>query len=289
MSSARTLHSSSTSTSSRLISDIMKRLLSLYLAIVFFSSVCVFAQTDQQRVNDALATIWARQLESRFKDSPEARRAYFDGLARALRLDSSNPRELGLKDGLSLRDSFLKMRELGLPLDENTLINAMKAFLLEGKSPSLSNAEAQLVLESFVADKNGQKTLDAAKEAAWVAEKAKLPDAKTLECGVVIVTLTEGGGATPSDADTARVRYSGRLSDGKVFDSTGDETIDIPLNRVIKGFAEGLKNMKTGGKYSIFIPPHLAYGETGAGGGTIPGNAALEFEITLVDVIIGKK
>ena len=267
----------------------MKRLIIICLVAMIGASASVFAQTEEKKVNDALATIWARQLDSKYKDSPEARKAYFDGLSRALQLDKSNPRELGLKDGLSLRDSFLKMREIGLPLEEKALIDAMKVFFIDGKEPLLSNAEAQLVLESYIAAKNGPETLDAAKETAWVADKAKLPNARTLESGVVIVTHSAGSGASPTDADTARVRYTGRLSDGKQFDSTGDETIDIPLNRVIKGFAEGLRNMKVGGHYTIFIPPHLAYGETGAGSGTIPGNAALEFEITLVNVLHNKK
>ncbi|MBO7382676.1 MAG: FKBP-type peptidyl-prolyl cis-trans isomerase [Muribaculaceae bacterium] len=262
----------------------MKRFSTFLLSAIILSSA-LFAQDDSKKVNEALATIWSQQLESKYNDSPEARKAYLDGLSRALQLDTSNPRDLGLKDGIALRDALLKMKEIGLPLDAKAISESLNDFLLGGKKPTMTEAEAKLALESFVAANNPDPKLDINKENAWVAEKSALPNAKTLGSGVVVVTHKEGTGDSPTDADTAKITYTGRLSNGTVFDQTGDETIDIPLSRVIKGFAEGLRQMKTGGHYTIYIPSHLAYGETGAGAGTIPGNAALEFEIKLIDII----
>lgn len=261
------------------------------IALIAVLSVAIFAQNTPQAgsndVNTALASIWGRQLVGKYSDSPEARAAYFDGLSRALQLDTSNPRDLGLKEGLDLRGALLNMRQMGLPLDEKALIEALRKVVIDRKAPVYSNDDAQKILEDYIRARQPEvpDSLDAKAEAQWVASKAALPGAKVLPSGVVVVTHEEGSGASPADTETARVRYTGRMSSGRVFDSTGEETIDIPLNRVIKGFAEGLRQMKAGGHYTIYIPSHLAYGKTGAGSGTIPPNASLEFEIHLIDII----
>ena len=99
----------------------MKRLSAFLLSAIILSSA-LFAQDNSKKVNEALATIWSQQLESKYNDSPEARKAYLDGLSRALQLDTSNPRDLGLKDGIALRDALLKMKEIWIPIKIESLI-----------------------------------------------------------------------------------------------------------------------------------------------------------------------
>ncbi|MEE0975037.1 MAG: FKBP-type peptidyl-prolyl cis-trans isomerase [Muribaculaceae bacterium] len=103
--------------------------------------------------------------------------------------------------------------------------------------------------------------------------------------GLVFETVKEGTGRSPKLTDKVRVLYKGRLADGTVFDSTDNEgPIEFDVNRLVKGFTEGLLLMREGGQYRLFIPASLGYGERGAGG-VIPPNAALDFEVTLIEII----
>ncbi len=103
--------------------------------------------------------------------------------------------------------------------------------------------------------------------------------------GLAYKVVKEGTGATPSAEDIVEVHYHGTLTDGTVFDSSKErgKTISFPLNRVIKGWTEGLQTMKEGGVSKFVIPADLAYGDAGAPP-KIPGGATLMFEVELFKV-----
>jgi FKBP-type peptidyl-prolyl cis-trans isomerase FkpA len=123
------------------------------------------------------------------------------------------------------------------------------------------------------------------KSKAFLDKASKEAGASATSSGVIITTLKEGSGASPVASDTVKVHYRGTLTDGKEFDSSYSRNTpaQFPLGGVIPCWREGLQNMKVGGKSRIVCPPELAYGDRGSGG-TIPGGAALTFEVELLEI-----
>jgi FKBP-type peptidyl-prolyl cis-trans isomerase len=121
----------------------------------------------------------------------------------------------------------------------------------------------------------------------------KLKDNKNvveLPDGLRYEVVQPGTGAYPKTTDTVKVHYTGRLINGTVFDTSlqprqpgaAIEPVEFPLNQVIPGWTEGLQKINQGGKIRLYIPPQLAYGDTGQQG--IPPGATLIFDIELLDV-----
>lgn len=105
--------------------------------------------------------------------------------------------------------------------------------------------------------------------------------------GLKVEQLTAGTGQAPKAGDVVRVHYTGWLLNGTKFDSSVDrgEPFRFVLGRgqVIKGWDEGVAQMKVGDKIRLTIPPELGYGARGAGG-VIPPNATLIFEVELLGI-----
>jgi peptidylprolyl isomerase len=110
-------------------------------------------------------------------------------------------------------------------------------------------------------------------------------DLKTTASGLRYQVITPGTGKAPEATDTVTVNYAGWLTDGKLFDSSykKGKPVSFPLNRVIKGWTEGVQLMQEGAVYKFVIPASLGYGSQGAGG-VIPPDATLVFQIELVKV-----
>lgn len=103
--------------------------------------------------------------------------------------------------------------------------------------------------------------------------------------GMQYQILNKGtGDVHPSASSTVKVHYHGTLLDGSVFDSSvaRDEAISFPLNRVIKGWTEGVQLMVVGDKFKFFIPSRLAYGNSAAG--SIKPGSLLTFEVELLEI-----
>lgn len=138
------------------------------------------------------------------------------------------------------------------------------------------NAEAAAKTAGDSAGKDGE---------AFRAANAKQPGVTVTKSGLQIKTVTEGTGPSPVGSDTVKVHYTGKLIDGKVFDSSVQrgQPISFPLNGVIPGWTEGLQLMKVGGKAQLVIPPELGYGAAGAPP-SIPPNSTLVFDVELLAI-----
>src|SRR5690606_12903856 len=124
------------------------------------------------------------------------------------------------------------------------------------------------------------------------------------ESGLQYVITEEGTGQKANVGDTVEVHYTGRLLNGKVFDTSVKEEaekanifnamrpyepmkIAVGEGSVIPGWDEGLVLLPQGSKATLIIPSNLAYGEQGAPG-AIPPYSPLAFDVEIVDVIAKK-
>jgi FKBP-type peptidyl-prolyl cis-trans isomerase FkpA len=181
--------------------------------------------------------------------------------------------------------------KLGLALDKELIVRGF-VDSIEGKAV-IEKEEIQALLMNLDASmkEKQQAAAIAASEASladgakFLVDNAKKEGVQVTESGIQYEVLTAGEGATPLATDTVKVHYKGTLLNGETFDDSykrGEPAV-FPLNRVIKGWTEGVQLMPVGSKYKFTIPSDLAYGPNG-NPPTIPGNSVLQFEIELLEI-----
>ena len=136
--------------------------------------------------------------------------------------------------------------------------------------------------------------LPAAPPAAPAERKTAPPKAAPVKPAFTRTDLQAGTGREAQKGRRLSVHYTGWLYDstradlkGRMFDTSKDRgPFDFVLGagQVIPGWDQGFDGMKIGGRRRLIIPADLAYGVDGAGGGIIPPNATLLFEMELLDV-----
>ena len=183
---------------------------------------------------------------------------------------------------------YLKERELEIDLKLYT--SAIKDALGD-KKPRLSKDEIRQTIaelqkkvaaaEQKELEKKAAKNLADGK--AFLEENKKKDGVKTLPSGLQYKVMKEGDGPIPKAADTVTVKYRCTLIDGTELNSARQaQPTTAPIAGMIKGWAEALQLMKVGGKWRIFIPPDLAYGEKPYG--LVPPNSTLIFELELLSI-----
>jgi len=203
---------------------------------------------------------------------------------------------LGASIGMYMEKNLTEHNKLGLTLDKK-LITQGFIDSLAGKSV-IKKEEVQTLLSSLDAsmkakmkDAETKKAEDSLAEGKkFLAENAKKEGVKVTESGIQYEVLKEGTGEKPKATDTVKVHYKGTFLNGETFDSSYDrgQPATFPLNRVIKGWTEGVQLMSVGSKFKFTIPSDLAYGKRG-NPPRIPGNSVLQFDIELLDIIKPEK
>ena len=170
--------------------------------------------------------------------------------------------------------------------------------LASGINDAINNAELKMTAEEAdqaIANQQQSMLAEAAAEAGVAAERGseyrdnnrQKEGVTETESGLQYAVLDSGdeSGSMPGPDDTVVVHYRGTLIDGTEFDSSYSRGVPatFPLNGIIPGWKEVLQLMRPGDKWSVVIPPELAYGERGAGAQIGP-NETLVFEIELLEV-----
>lgn len=196
--------------------------------------------------------------------------------------------------GASLGDfaiqTLAQQDEFGVVLDRET-VKAGIVDALAGKS-KMDEAAMTTALKAHeqrmttAVQEQSKKKLEATKKAStdYLAANAEKEGVTTTKSGLQYQVVTKGTGPMPTADDTVTVHYTGKLTDGTVFDSSVErgEPATFPLANVIKGWTEGVALMPVGSKYTFTIPAELAYGDQDLG--TIPAGSTLVFDVELLSI-----
>ena len=204
---------------------------------------------------------------------------------------------VGMQIGLQILGNIQRMEEMGVKADRSAVLAAFKKAFLADSIDGATTGAAQMEYQALMSRiQQESKAFEDAKKAnspealANVAEaekylkeaKAADPAIQTSESGLSYKIENAGDTAKITRRDVAQIKYTGRLVDGTVFDSSDDARLS-PAG-VVPGFGEGLQMLGKGGKATLYIPGNLGYGVQGARQAGIGPNEMLVFEVELIDI-----
>lgn len=209
----------------------------------------------------------------------------------AIELDTEQ-KKLGYIIGMDIGKS---LKDQGTEVDLDSLVSAIRS-TYNDEELAMTTDEAAVVRQEYIQRRQAEQQAEAAAAGEtnlvagqkFLAENATKEGVQSTASGLQYKVVTMGTGAKPAATDTVKVHYRGTLLDGTEFDSSyaRNEPISFALNRVIAGWTEGVQLMPVGSKFMFYIAPDLAYGE--GGGGPIPPNSTLIFEVELLDIETAK-
>jgi FKBP-type peptidyl-prolyl cis-trans isomerase FkpA len=198
---------------------------------------------------------------------------------------------VGASMGQIIKSKITNQKEAGIEYDQNLLVKGFIA-ALQGQS-QLDKKEIQSIsrsVERYVQEKKVELKADIGKENKalgldFLTNNANRTGIFVTDSGLQYEVLKSGQGSKPKASDTVKVNYLGTLLDGTEFDSSyiRNKPASFPLNRVIKGWTEGVQLMNTGAKYRFYVPSELAYGARSTG--KISSHSTLIFEVELLEII----
>ncbi|MFD2246308.1 FKBP-type peptidyl-prolyl cis-trans isomerase [Pontibacter ruber] len=168
----------------------------------------------------------------------------------------------------------------------------IKAEKVQSKEAAIADQQKMMEEQMKGAQERAEKQIkvDDAKIQEYIKAN-NLQNVQKTESGVYYVVTQQGKGAQAKAGDMVSVHYKGTFLDGKEFDSSynnpmsGGQPFQFPLGQgqVIRGWDEGIAQLKEGSKAILLIPSPLAYGEQ-ARGEQMPANSILRFDVELVDI-----
>lgn len=194
--------------------------------------------------------------------------------------------------GLSMGNNF---RASGIPeINVEDFADGVAA-VYYGSQPKMTYDEAKAEIQAFFGELQKKQEAEAAKIAeqnaaegqAFLEANGKKEAVFTTPSGLQYEVLHQGDGPKPTAQDQVEVHYTGKLLNGKVFDSSVERgaPATFGVTQVIPGWVEALQLMNAGSKWRLFIPSALAYGPAGTPGGPIGPNQTLVFDVELLKVI----
>ena len=192
--------------------------------------------------------------------------------------------------GMNIAQSF---KQQGLNNVNTAAVERGMKDALKGSATQLTQDQAMTIMNAFMQKQYAVKQAESSKAAegnkqigtAFLTENKTKPGVVTTGSGLQYSVEKEGTGAKPMPTDKVKVHYTGKLLDGKVFDSSVERgPAEFGVTQVIKGWTEALQLMTVGSKYKLYISSDLAYGDRGAGADIGPG-ATLIFDVELLDIV----
>jgi FKBP-type peptidyl-prolyl cis-trans isomerase FklB len=193
---------------------------------------------------------------------------------------------IGLDIGTTLKRQLIDVNAELLNKGIQDGLSGNKALLNDEQVKETMAAFQKDMMAKQAAAKKATGEKNAVEGKKFLADNKSKEGVKTTATGMQYKVLKEGTGPVPKATDTVKVNYRGTTIDGTEFDSSykRGQPASFPVNRVIKGWTEGLQLMKVGSKYQLVIPADLAYGERGAGSDIGP-NATLLFDVELLEIV----
>lgn len=174
----------------------------------------------------------------------------------------------------------------GIHIEVKDLARAMRSVFAQ-RPLEMDSAQILSVLEK-TSQQTAARMVEKEKQAFALLLQSNRTDSTIREIipGLQYQTLRAGDSLSPAvtDSSTVTVHYTGRLLNGRIFDSSEQrgEPAQFKVGGLITGWKEALKKMKKGDKWRVFIASDLAYGDRG--NNAIPGGSGLIFDIHLIDV-----
>lgn len=204
--------------------------------------------------------------------------------------------QAGLNIGMQL-NGYITYLSRANNIDRKEVIEAFKKAFMNDSFPNSNEvdaimrtltekAEENIRLKEQADKENSPEAIQNMKTGEAYINRLKQEDAsiKTTDSGLSYKAVAEGEGENIKDGDEVLVNYVFKLIDGKILQETGDKPARLSVNGVIPGFAEGLKMMKKGSKYTLYVPGKIGYGVNGIPQLGVGPNTMLIYDVEVVEI-----